>query len=138
MVDPISVLRIAGEIASWTVWLPDESVGEGLARPPIITWKYKRSSDELAEVFRRALVTFPGTMAWEFSAEGPRWYLMPARISEYASNHDLGQLAAGRELQTKDPDFGIRANRELSSLVKHIQDHLEAHVLCENAEGNKG
>jgi hypothetical protein len=128
---------MAGEIASWTVWLPDESVGEGLARPPIITWKYKQSSDELAEVFRRALDTFPGTMAWEFSAAGPRWYLMPARISEYASEHDLGQLAAGRELQIQEPDFGIRANIELPRLVEHIQDHLEAHVLCENTERGK-
>jgi hypothetical protein len=137
MNDAINVLQMAGEIASWTVWLPDESVGEGLARPPILTWKYKQSSDELAAVFRRALDTFPGTLAWEFSAEGPRWYLMPARISEYASEHDLGQLAAGRELQTEEPDFGIRANRELSSLVRHIQDHLEAHVLCENVERGK-
>lgn len=137
MNDPIDVLRMAGEIENWTVWLPLEADGEDPTRPPIITWKYKQPSDELAEVFRRALDTFQGTIAWEFCAEGPKWYLMPARISEYANQHDLNHLAAGQELRTKEPDFGIRANLDLSRLVQHIQDHLEAHVMCENVERGK-
>lgn len=137
MNDAIKVLQMAGEIENWSVWLPMESNGEDFSRPPIITWKYKQPSDELAEVLRRALETFPGTIAWEFSAAGPRWYLMPARISEYANQLDLDHLAAGQELRTKEPDFGIRANLELSRLVKHMRNHLGTHVLCENAEGNK-
>lgn len=137
MDDIINILQMAGEIENWTVWLPIESDGEDPARPPIISWKYKKPSDELVEMLRRALDTFQGTIAWEFCSEGPRWYLMPARISEYANQHDLDHLAAGQELRTKEPDFGIRANIELARLVKHIQDHLAAHVLCENAAHGK-
>jgi hypothetical protein len=124
--DVLGVLQSVAEVAHWTVWPDDEASGEELACPPIITWRHKRPSNELAEFFRSAVGSFRGAVAWEFSDAGRKWVLMPARVREYAEAHGCaGGLSAAAELKVTEPDFGKRANADLPSLAEHIQRHLE-------------
>jgi hypothetical protein len=126
MKDIVDILKEFGEITHWTVRPARAEQGGNLSCPPIITWRYKQPSREVADYFRRVVSTFRGTIAWEFSVFGQTWCLMPSRISEYAEAHgNLGALAVARELMTSDPEFGKRANAELPLLVEHMQQQIE-------------
>jgi hypothetical protein len=126
MKDIIDILRDIAEVEHWTRIPAVDAGDDNLACPPVISWKYKHPSGEVAEFFRRAIKSFPGTLTWEFSTNALIWALMPTRIREYATSHKLsGTLSAVGALKETDPDFGICANKELPFLAKHIQHHLE-------------
>jgi hypothetical protein len=122
----VDILKEFGEIAHWVVRPARQEFGGDLSCPPIITWKYKNPSKEVAEFFRYVVSTFRGTIGWEISVYEQTWILKPSRISEYSKSHDnLGGLAVAGELMKIDPEFGKRANAELRLLVEHIQQHIE-------------
>jgi hypothetical protein len=123
MRDIIDILQDLAEIEYWNRCPEHEAQGDELACPPLIVWRYKEPSRALAEAFRRAVESFRGSMAWEFSATERNWILMPLRIKEYAQAHGYpGTLQASLELKAKEPNFGCQANAELPLLAKHIQD----------------
>jgi hypothetical protein len=114
----IEVLQEIAEIEHWTR-IPASGAS---AHPPVITWRYKDPPLELAALIRRAISTFAGAIAWEFTATDRNWSLKPARISEYARERgSKGGLYAASELKTAEPEFGILANAELPLLAEHIQ-----------------
>ena len=135
MRDIIDILQALAEIEYWKRCPHDEAKGEELACPPLIVWRYKEPSRAFAEVIRHAVESFPGTMAWEFSAADRNWILMPSRIKEYARAHGYpGTLQASLELKTKEPNFGCQANAELRLLAEHIHDVFQKKERLENTK----
>src|SRR6266446_2272224 len=132
MKDIVDILKEIGDLAHWTLRPAPEACGGRHACPPIITWRYKHPSDELADFFRRVVGAFAGTISWEFSATHEVWSLMPSRIREYSKSHgDVGGLAVAKQFMEMEPDFGIRANAELPLLAAFIQRHrgaIECHA----------
>jgi hypothetical protein len=129
MEDIIDILQQIADIEHWTRAPAAGAGGEDLALPPIVVWRYKQVSSEFTEFFRRAVGTFRGTMAWEFSKDR-NWSLMPLRVYEYAKAHRCsGTLRAAHELKSDDPDFDKRANVERCHLAEHIQ-HLLRQQRC--------
>ena len=131
----LHVLKQVGEVARLTMRPAAEECGGNLSCPPIITWRYKEPTNEIATFFRRVVGTFQGTIAWEFSAIERTWCLMPSRIREYSKAHgNLGGRAVAEELMTLEPDFGKQANAELWLLITHIQNHIENAIKEEQEE----
>jgi hypothetical protein len=121
----IKTLHGIGPIIHWTMCPAEEAFGGKLACPPIITVRYQQPAEALAAFLRRAVANFQGMVAWEFSTEFPNWVLLPLRIRKYTRANKLwGGLEAARELMTKEPDFGYRANAELPRLAEHLQQQI--------------
>jgi hypothetical protein len=122
----INVLKEIAPIAHWTVW-PGSDAGEELACPPVIAWSYERPTKKLQDFLRRAVTSFAGSLAWKFLVvEGSRWIVLPTRVVEYDRQHRCnGYLLAGAELKASDPEFGKRANSDLSLLAQHIRCRLK-------------
>ncbi len=126
MKDVIDILQEVADVEHWTRLPHAGASGIELTHPPIITWRFKEPSSELAAFFQQIIGSFRGTLPWEFSATKPNWSLMPARIREYARARGYsGTLMAAGELKTAEPDVGIRANADLYLLAEHIQHHLD-------------
>jgi hypothetical protein len=118
--DVVEVLQKFGEIAHWTI-CPAFDIGN-LSCPPIVAWRYKLPSSEVADFFQRAVCSYRSAISWRFSAAERMWTLMPTRIDEYSKSHgDIGGIAAAEALTSVDPAFGERANAELLSLFQHLQ-----------------
>ncbi len=121
MKEIIEVLKEFADIEHWMA-LPSNEGGDDLTHPPIVTWRYKQRSSELAGILNRAISSFAGTMGWDLTITDRNWSLKPSRITEYAKMHGCtGTLSAARELKIAEPEFGIRANAELRRLAEHIQ-----------------
>jgi hypothetical protein len=124
MSEIVDLLQDFGELAHWTQ-CPASEVGD-LSCPPIITWRYKHPTKEVADFLQRVVDGYRGPISWEFSAVERTWTLMPSRIREYSKTHgNLGGLAVARELMEKEPDFGIGANADLPLLMQHIRCQWE-------------
>jgi len=122
----IELLKEIGELA-WAGWPSERLTGRELTYPPIITWRYKEPTPEKAELLRRLVGSFRGTIQWEleFSPKPRAWVLVPSRINEYTRAHRLlGGFDAAEKLMKKDPDFGIRANAELRLLAEHMRQQF--------------
>ena len=125
MVHIIDVLLEIAPIANYSSW-PSRSapVDEKFSTPPIVWWKFKESSEELARSLQRIIETYQGEIAWEFLTSvrpGQYWILMPARIREHARMYGFnGDLTAAADLRIKEPDFCKSANADLRILAEHI------------------
>jgi len=118
----IAVLQQGGEIAHWSM---HPGRNGDLSCPPIITWRYKQPTKELAELICLAVDDYRGVVAWDFSGSERTWCLMPLRVRELARLHEgVGGLGAAAELMRVDPDFGRCANKELCLFAEHLQQHL--------------
>jgi hypothetical protein len=132
MTDIMQVLKEIDDF-EWGCRRPSSSAaGNELAYPPIIAWRYKEPTPDKADLLRRLVGSFQGTIQWEleFSPKPRAWVLMPSRINEYTRAHRLrGGLDAAKQLMVKDPDFGIRANAELRLLAEHMRQQLGTAVV---------
>jgi hypothetical protein len=127
MSDIIQVLKEISEIEHWMRLPAAEGSVEALSLAPIITWRYKQPSIELAAMLNAAISTFAGTIAWDLTITDRNWSLKPSRLAEYARVHGCtGTFTAARELKNSEPEFGMRANGELRQLAEHIHSHLAA------------
>jgi hypothetical protein len=72
MTDIMDILRDVAEVEHWTRMPTADACGEDLACPPVISWRYKHPSDEVADFLRQGVESFPGTLAWELSTAGSR------------------------------------------------------------------
>src|SRR4051794_33321342 len=64
--DIIDILQKVDDIEHWTRRPGPDAPSEHLALPPLITWRHKQPSDQLAEFFRRVVAGFRGTVSWAF------------------------------------------------------------------------
>lgn len=122
MTDIIDALGQLGEIEHWVWRRQMEECGAESHYPPIIVWRYKHTSSELADFFRFVVSTCPSAIAWDFGISGRNWSLMPLRVRQHATRFAcLGELEAADQLEILDPEFGKNANAELCILADHIQ-----------------
>jgi hypothetical protein len=122
MKDIIMLLHTYGEIAHWNMQPVAETCGGNLSCPPIIIWRYKQPSTELAKMFQVAVDSFYGNMLWDLSISYPTWCLTPLRVREYSVlQGDIGLFAAAGKLMVLDPEFGRMANAQLSLLTGHME-----------------
>src|SRR3984957_1237690 len=126
MKDVIDVLEEIADVEHWTCLPHSGASGDELTLPPIIPWRFKKPSPDLAAFIHGAISTFRGTLTWEFSATKRNWSLMPARIREYARAREYsGTLTAAEELKKTEPEVGIRAHADLRLLAAHLRYHLD-------------
>jgi hypothetical protein len=126
MKDVIDLLQEIADVEHWTCLPHSGASGDELTLPPIITWRFKKPSTELAGFIHSVISTFRGALTWEFSAAKRNWSLMPARIREFARARGYsGTLTAAEELKKTEPEVGIRANADLRLLAAHLQYHLD-------------
>ena len=120
----IDVLLEIAPIKNFTYWPSETATGDELSTPPIVWWKFKESSEELARSLQRIIEAYQGEIAWEFLTSvrpGQNWILMPARIREHARMYGFnGDLTAAADLRIKEPDFCKSANADLRILAEHI------------------
>src|SRR5579859_4669602 len=125
--DIIHVLREIAEIEHWTRIPATQVGGDKATRAPIILWRYKQPSYEIALSLADAIATFEGQVAWTFSWEHRNWSLMPSRIKQLKEVLGLPNLVtAAAMLEETDPELGNHATAELCLLAVHIQAQLRA------------
>ncbi len=127
MSDIMEVLQQLGEL-DWAMRRPPaDAEGATLAFPPMISWRYKNPSPEIAQFLQHAIQRFRGSVPWTFSSEQRNWYLTVAKLLESMKTQNLqGTRKAAQELMTQEPDFCRRANAELALLSDQIQHELAA------------
>jgi hypothetical protein len=92
---------------------------------PMIAFRYRDLTPELARLMGQWVGEFPGEFRWHFDASwtGSNWVLAPQRLWDYAAEHDLTGVREARVvLIERDPDFGRRANAELERLGDFLRE----------------
>lgn len=79
--------------------------------PPVIVWRYKTPSPQVAEKLSTVIASFHGITQWSLNTERKNWVLCPSRV------HNRDDVV---RLKKFDPEYGIQANKDLSKLADYI------------------
>ena len=117
-------LQQLGEF-EWASRRPRLEAKDGdLSYPPIIVWRYKNRSSEIAAFLSSAVSSFDASIEWSLRLDQKNWSLMPRKIQEYAEQESIGELKAAEHLKALIPELGMKANQELERLADHIESQF--------------
>lgn len=124
MASIFDVLRSIGELEQ-TGGDYGEPTPERLTFAPVVVFRHRERTQELAERLAGWIAGFRGEYEWrlQYSLSGPgiNWVLAPRKLWDVAAQRGLrGVKAAQVVLQQEDPEFGRRANAELERLAAHL------------------
>lgn len=136
MANIFNVLRSIGEVEQTGGDYP-QVVGDIVFLAPVVMFRHKHRTQELADLLTKWIGEFPGELRWhlgyKLSGPGINWVLAPQRLWDVAEQRKLASLkTASQQLLREDPEFGRKARVELDMLADHLascwQEHL-AHRL---------
>jgi hypothetical protein len=94
---------------------------KALPLPPVIIWRHKSRSAELAAWFARVIAEYRGTTVWRFDSSGTNWGIGPQRLWDFAAERGLaGPKDAETALGEQDPSFSREANEDIERLADFI------------------
>lgn len=97
---------------------------------PVIVFRPKDRTPELAELLSEWIAEFPGRLAWRltyrFDEPGVNWVIAPVRLHELAEQRNLGRALQSAEplLLKEDPEFLRKAHEDLDHLATYVADRL--------------
>ena len=106
-----------GELTSPSASLP--------AYPPVLTWRYTRSTKEHAAAFAAIVSAYEGAVRWSVTFEsGKNICLLPSKIIELKEQGIAETtVQAIRFLQDQDETFIRDAQKDFRLLLCHIESH---------------
>ena len=127
MADIFEVLGEFGELEQAGGRIVTHS-GIDVPSAPIIVFRHKNRCSQLAGLLHELITAFQGDVEWHFKPDGPgiNWVLGPKRLWTYAEEHGFQSPKEARDrLRSEEPEFGIKANAELSRLADFIRSRKE-------------
>jgi len=108
----------------------EQSKGLHRDQIPVVVFRPKDRTPELAELLSEWIAEFPGRSAWRltyrFDGPGINWVIAPVRLFEFAEQRNLGKALRTAEplLSKEDPEFLRRAHEDLDRLATYLADRL--------------
>lgn len=134
-----ALIDLLGRVSplAWYTYGPDSDDPVKLARPPVVVWRFDKTSenqervDGIEQVMAEAIRKYRGEVQWFLAPPAPKgrnWALWTKRCQEqWESGGDSIGVDARTVIQNADPDHGIVANRDLYGVVDFLAGALAAH-----------
>lgn len=132
MANIFEVLKIFGDMGQsggWPVYKKNKypkKLEINNEHPPIVIWRYKNANEKLRVDLGKCISQFQGEFEWILECgKGKNWALKPKYIDEITEKMQfLGGRDAAIYLMEAEPEFGRKANAELSYLADHILETM--------------